>query len=174
MLCTLNTIFRIDSYFYPTAWVYPLCCQCHKILENRYSFRINTSITSYRYRRYFVHRAYEKEETVSLPLTLSGACRVIGGRRRASIVLPEPGTPTINRLCSPAAAISNARLAKNCPCTSAKASNSASLPEGTLTQLAQILRYIHTDSVNEQCLTVVARRDENFLRPCFFFAIHQI
>ncbi len=33
------------------------------------------------------------------------------GSRAASIDLPEPGGPTINRLCEPAAAISSARLA---------------------------------------------------------------
>ena len=40
--------------------------------------------------------------------------------RRAIIVLPEPGGPTISRLCPPAAAISSARRASACPWTSAK------------------------------------------------------
>ena len=40
------------------------------------------------------------------------------GRRRASIVLPEPGGPDINRLCPPAAAITSARLARGWPRTS--------------------------------------------------------
>ena len=35
----------------------------------------------------------------------------IEGIRRASIVFPEPGTPTIRTLCPPAAAISSARFA---------------------------------------------------------------
>ena len=35
--------------------------------------------------------------------------------RRASIVFPEPGGPTISKLCPPAAAISKARLATSCP-----------------------------------------------------------
>ena len=37
------------------------------------------------------------------------------GMRRASIVLPEPGAPTIITLWPPAAAISNARLTAACP-----------------------------------------------------------
>lgn len=44
------------------------------------------------------------------------------GMRRASIVLPEPGAPTIITLWPPAAAISNARLTAACPRTSAKSS----------------------------------------------------
>ena len=40
------------------------------------------------------------------------------GRRRASIVFPLPGGPTIRRLCDPAAATSSARLACACPFTS--------------------------------------------------------
>ena len=47
-----------------------------------------------------------------------------GGRipanRRASIVLPDPGGPTIRTLCPPAAATSSARLAVVCPRTSPK------------------------------------------------------
>ena len=40
------------------------------------------------------------------------------GSRRASIVLPDPGGPTINRLWCPAAAISSARRAAGWPHTS--------------------------------------------------------
>ena len=40
------------------------------------------------------------------------------GSRRASMVLPAPGGPTSNRLCEPAAAISRARAASDCPTTS--------------------------------------------------------
>ena len=42
------------------------------------------------------------------------------GRRRASSVLPLPGGPTKSRLWPPAAATSSARLARSCPCTSAR------------------------------------------------------
>jgi len=47
------------------------------------------------------------------------------GRRRASIVLPDPGGPTRSRLWPPAAAISSARRARPWPRTSAR---SASIP----------------------------------------------
>ena len=40
--------------------------------------------------------------------------------QRASIVFPEPGGPTISRLCMPAAAISKARFTLSCPLTSLK------------------------------------------------------
>ena len=42
------------------------------------------------------------------------------GTRRASIVLPAPGGPTMSRLCPPAAAISSARFASCWPRTSAR------------------------------------------------------
>src|ERR1700756_3417840 len=42
------------------------------------------------------------------------------GRRAASIDLPDPGGPVISRLCSPAAAISSARLALSWPLTSCR------------------------------------------------------
>ena len=44
----------------------------------------------------------------------------IPGRRRASIVLPDPGGPTKSRLWPPAAAISSARRGTSCPRTSAR------------------------------------------------------
>ncbi len=37
------------------------------------------------------------------------------GKRDASMDFPEPGGPTISRLCAPAAAISSARLAASWP-----------------------------------------------------------
>ena len=46
------------------------------------------------------------------------------GSRRASIVFPAPGGPTMTTLCPPDAAISSARLAVPCPTTSAKSSES--------------------------------------------------
>ena len=49
----------------------------------------------------------------------------IPGSRRASIVLPEPGGPTISRLWPPAAAISSARRAAACPRTSARSGAAA-------------------------------------------------
>ncbi len=48
------------------------------------------------------------------------------GSRCASIDLPEPGGPTINRLCAPAAATSSARLAASCPLMSARSGNGPS------------------------------------------------
>ena len=48
------------------------------------------------------------------------------GSRRASIVLPTPGGPTIRRLWPPAAAISSARLASSWPRTSSRSGPSAS------------------------------------------------
>ncbi len=42
----------------------------------------------------------------------------IPGKRAASMDLPDPGVPIINRWCRPAAAISSARLARSCPLTS--------------------------------------------------------
>jgi hypothetical protein len=42
------------------------------------------------------------------------------GRRSASMVLPEPGGPTISRWCRPAAATSRAWRPKGCPRTSAR------------------------------------------------------
>jgi hypothetical protein len=54
----------------------------------------------------------------------SASENVNGGRipdsRRASIVLPDPGGPTNNTLCPPAAATSRARFAVVCPRTSLK------------------------------------------------------
>ncbi|MOA69901.1 hypothetical protein D3C78_1983810 [compost metagenome] len=54
----------------------------------------------------------------------SASSTFIGGsrpaKRCASIDLPEPGSPTINRLWPPAAAISSARLAPVWPLTSAR------------------------------------------------------
>ena len=47
------------------------------------------------------------------------------GRRRASIVLPEPGGPTMSRLWPPAAAISRARRASAWPRTSERSGPSA-------------------------------------------------
>ena len=49
----------------------------------------------------------------------------IPGRRMASILFPVPGLPTMITLCPPAAAISSARRARDCPLTSSK---SGSLP----------------------------------------------
>ena len=40
---------------------------------------------------------------------------IIVGKRDANIVFPDPGGPTINIACPPAAAISNARFAASCP-----------------------------------------------------------
>ena len=58
--------------------------------------------------------------------TSSASSTVIGGRmegrRRASMVLPEPGEPIISRLCPPATATSIAVLTDSCPFTSAKSS----------------------------------------------------
>ncbi len=55
----------------------------------------------------------------------------MGGRivvmRRASIVFPEPGGPDIIKLCAPAAAISIALFATNCPCTSEKSTSAQSV-----------------------------------------------
>ena len=48
--------------------------------------------------------------------------------RRASMVFPAPGGPSISTLWAPAAAISSARLAWACPRTSAK---SAAAPAGS-------------------------------------------
>ena len=45
---------------------------------------------------------------------------MIEGKRRASMVFPEPGGPNTRRLCPPAAAISIARLYRTCPRTSEK------------------------------------------------------
>jgi len=42
------------------------------------------------------------------------------GRRLANRLLPVPGGPENNRLCPPAAAISSARRARDCPRTSAR------------------------------------------------------
>ena len=62
--------------------------------------------------------------TECMRVTSSASSNVISGsiegRQRASIVLPEPGSPTMITLCEPAAAISNARFAARWPCTSAK------------------------------------------------------
>ena len=46
------------------------------------------------------------------------------GRRRASMVLPDPGGPMSRMLCAPAAATSSARFAPACPRTSAKSASS--------------------------------------------------
>ena len=46
-------------------------------------------------------------------------------RRRASMVLPEPGGPSMSTLCAPAAATSSARLTCSWPRTSAKSTASA-------------------------------------------------
>ena len=44
----------------------------------------------------------------------------IEGKRFAIILLPQPGLPTSNRLCPPAAATSKARFTAGCPFTSLK------------------------------------------------------
>ena len=44
----------------------------------------------------------------------------MSGSRRASMVFPDPGGSSRSKLCAPAAAISKARLANSCPCTSAR------------------------------------------------------
>ena len=58
--------------------------------------------------------------------TSSNSAGVSGGRivgsRAASIDLPAPGGPTINRLCPPAAATSSARLALSWPLMSLRSS----------------------------------------------------
>ena len=53
------------------------------------------------------------------------------GRRRASIVLPTPGGPTMSRLCPPAAAISSARFASSWPRTSRRSSSPERSSSGT-------------------------------------------
>src|SRR5215207_8488009 len=53
------------------------------------------------------------------------------GRRRASMVLPAPGGPTISRLWTPAAAISSARLASSWPRTSARSGSPARASAGS-------------------------------------------
>ena len=61
-------------------------------------------------------------------VTSSASSKDGGGRMltilRASIVLPEPGGPSINRLCPPAAATSSARLTCSWPLTSCRSSPS--------------------------------------------------
>src|SRR5581483_1850264 len=60
-------------------------------------------------------------------VTSSASARERAGRmvasRRASMVLPAPGEPTIRTLCPPAAATSSARRACACPRTSAKSTS---------------------------------------------------
>lgn len=51
----------------------------------------------------------------------------IPGRHDASIDFPDPGGPIINKLCPPAAAISNARFAVSCPLTSEISGSAAQL-----------------------------------------------
>ena len=67
--------------------------------------------------------AFAGEPAVPMPAALwtwviSRASSKLGGgrmpgRRRASMVLPAPGGPTMSRLCPPAAAISSARFASS-------------------------------------------------------------
>ena len=52
------------------------------------------------------------------------------GRRRASMDLPDPGGPTMQRLWPPAAAISRARFTFSCPFTSAKSGQTKSSGPG--------------------------------------------
>ncbi len=54
----------------------------------------------------------------------------IVARRRASIVLPAPGGPTINRLCPPAAATSSALRACACPRISDRSTPAAASVDG--------------------------------------------
>ena len=67
-----------------------------------------------------------KERTAALSRAWSSS---IGGskpaKRCANMDLPEPGGPLISTECPPAAAISSARLAADCPFTSAKSATTA-------------------------------------------------
>lgn len=67
-------------------------------------------------------------------VTSSASSRVISGRmdgkRRASMLLPEPGGPTSSTLCAPAAATSSARLTCSCPMTSLKSGRRSSVSSG--------------------------------------------
>ena len=71
-------------------------------------------------------RAFSTPATEWMRVTSSASSGVRGGRmdgiRRASIVLPAPGDPTMSRLCPPATATSIARFAPSWPFTSAKSS----------------------------------------------------
>ena len=71
--------------------------------------------------------AGSRPHTEWIAVASSASSNVSGGRmpgtRRAIIVLPAPGGPTIRRLWPPAAAISSARRASVCPLTSAKSAD---------------------------------------------------
>ena len=68
-------------------------------------------------------------------VTSRASCRTMAGKmvgsRRASMVLPEPGGPTIRTLCPPAAATSSALRAAPCPRTSAKSTSEPAATEGS-------------------------------------------
>ena len=66
------------------------------------------------------------------------------GSRRANMVFPAPGGPTISTLCAPAAAISKARFAESCPQISAKSSSQTCLKR-------KICRSIHCSGRNTLC-----------------------
>src|SRR5258705_73340 len=74
--------------------------------------------------------AESRPATLHTAVISIASSRARGGRRvprrRASMVLPAPGGPSISRLCPPAAAISRARLAQTCPRTSERSSPSVS------------------------------------------------
>ena len=75
--------------------------------------------------RALAHQAARRSPAAPWTCVISIASSSVGGgripgRRRASIVLPAPGGPTISRLWPPAAAISSARRASAWPRTSAR------------------------------------------------------
>ena len=73
-------------------------------------------------------RAAPAAEWIRVISSTSARGRAAAGsrcRRRASIVLPEPGGPVMSRLCAPAAAISSARRARGWPRTSARSATAA-------------------------------------------------
>ncbi len=110
----------------------------------------------------------------------SSGARIVG-RRRASIVLPTPGGPTIKRWCEPAAATASARRACSSPRTSARSSGSS--PSGAnaivgggigrlgprrlalqaRVQLAERARDAHVDARDERGLRRVRGGDDDVL-----------
>lgn len=117
-------------------------------------------------------------------VTSSASASVSGGKivgsRRASIVLPLPGDPTIKILCPPAAAISSALLlpaARALPqihiidtgCCRADSFliqyiQNLFTPQ-MLYQFKQRCRYQHINTVNKPSFSAVACRDHNVFLP---------